>query len=1178
VICSNCGVENRAGRKFCSSCGAALAVTCSSCGAANEPGDRFCGDCGTALAEGAVAQRPPVPAPERASAASERRLVSVLFADLVGFTTLSESRDAEEVRELLTRYFDTCRQLITRYGGVVEKFIGDAVMAVWGTPTAQEDDAERAVRAAMELVGAVRQLGQDAGAPGLQARAGVLTGEAAVTIGATGEGMVAGDLVNTASRIQSAAEPGSVFVGDTTRRATDIAIVYEDAGTFELKGKAEPLPLYRAKRIVSGVRGALKSEGLEAPFVGRDRELRLMKELFHASADESKARLVSVAGIAGIGKSRLGWEFYKYMDGLQLLYRYHRGRCLAYGEGVTYWALVEMIRSRAEILEGEDAASAAAKLHASIERYISDPEERRWVEPRLAHLLGLEDKAPERESLFAAWRLFFERVSEERPVVLVFEDMQWADEALLDFIEYLLEWSRNNPIFVIVLARPELIDRRPTWGSGSRNATLLSLEPLATETMQELMAGLVPGLPDQLRDQILERAEGVPLYAVETVRMLLDRGLLAQEGSVYRPTGAIDSLEVPETLHALIAARLDGLSVEERRTLQDASVLGKTFTRQNLARFSGREESVLEPILSSLVRKEVLSIQADPRSPERGQYGFLQDLVRHVAYEMISRKDRKAAHLAAATLLEEGTDEGEIVEVSASHYLDAYKLFPDAADAPEIKAKAMRMLERAGERASSLAAPGEAQRFFAQAAELADAPVARAEMFEQAAMAARTAADADTAMNLFTEAREIFTAEGLSHAAARVAARRAEVMWDRGRLGDSLKEMDDAFWVLENEDPDADLAMLAAELARCHLFAGKTDKCLDYVEIAIDIAEGLLLPEVLSQALNTKAVALYATKGRLREGYALLRYALEVALESESSSAALRAYFNLADLDAQSDQFRRAADHADAALALARRVGNRFWEWNLLGQLIAFYALGEWDRVMDLADQLPIEKAAVIRSAFIHFLTALPRVHVLRGDIDEAKRAIDVFPSIKASDDVQEISAYEFSQALILRAEGSPSEALAHAERAIGDLAALGIRTDAAKEAFLEAVEAAFELGDLVKVESLLQSIESMQPGMRPRYLEAHVSRFRARLAAARGEDERVEQGFKNAAGMFIEMEVPFWAAVAQLEHAEWLAERGRNDEAQPLLAEATPVFERLRARPFSDRAKMVVAVPIETI
>ncbi|HYL71359.1 MAG TPA: adenylate/guanylate cyclase domain-containing protein, partial [Candidatus Dormibacteraeota bacterium] len=454
---------------------------------------------------------------------AERRLVSVLFADLVGFTSLSEQRDAEEVRELLTRYFDTCRALVGRYGGVVEKFIGDAVMAVWGAPIAHEDDSERAVRAAIDLVEAVATLGADLGAPELRARAGVLTGEAAVTLGAEAQGMVAGDLVNTASRIQAEAAPGTVLVGDATHAATEAAVVFEDAGERVLKGKAEPVHMWRALRVVAGRRGAMKSEGLEAPFVGRDRELRLIKDQFHASADERKAQLVSVVGIAGMGKSRLAWEFEKYIDGLADTIYWHRGRCLAYGEGVTYWALAEMVRMRARIAEAEDPREARAKLQACLAKFIPDPEERRWTEPRLAQLLALEEHAShERQDLFSAWRLFFERLTAQQPAVLVFEDMQWADASLLDFVEYLLEWSRSHPLYVVTLARPDLVDHHPTWGAGKRNFTSIFLEALGPAAMEQLLDGLVPGLPAALRTQILLRAEGVPLYAVETVRMLLD--------------------------------------------------------------------------------------------------------------------------------------------------------------------------------------------------------------------------------------------------------------------------------------------------------------------------------------------------------------------------------------------------------------------------------------------------------------------------------------------------------------------------------------------------------------------------------------------------------------------------------------------------------------------------------
>ena len=493
TVCASCGAENPTGQKFCGQCGSPLSVLCPSCGSPSAPGQRFCGECGTALdsaptqAPAAVPERPPAAPP---APAAERRLVSVLFADIVGFTSLSEARDSEEVRELQSRYFDACRRLIELYGGTVEKFIGDAVMAVWGAPVATEDDAERAVRAALELVAAVQALGEEVGLGELRARASVLTGEAAVTIGAEGEGMVTGDLVNTASRVQSLAPPGAVFVGEGTRRASEATIVYESSGSHELKGKTGLVPLWRALRVVSGARGTLKSEGLEAPFVGRDRELRLLKELFHASSEERKAHLVSVTGIGGIGKSRLAWEFFKYIDGFPQRVLWHRGRCLAYGEGVTYWALADMVRMRCRIAEDEEAGSALEKLRATLSEYLLDDEERRFVEPRLAHLLGLEAReAREKEELFGAWRLFFERLADADPVVMVFEDMQWADASLLDFVGYLLEWSRDHPLYVITLARPELLERRPTWGAGKRMFSALYLEPLSEESMQELLAG-----------------------------------------------------------------------------------------------------------------------------------------------------------------------------------------------------------------------------------------------------------------------------------------------------------------------------------------------------------------------------------------------------------------------------------------------------------------------------------------------------------------------------------------------------------------------------------------------------------------------------------------------------------------------------------------------------------------
>jgi class 3 adenylate cyclase/tetratricopeptide (TPR) repeat protein len=1095
--------------------------------------------------------------------------VSVLFADLVGFTSLSEQRDAEEVRELLTRYFETCRALITRYGGVVEKFIGDAVMAVWGAPVAHEDDAERAVRAALDLVDAVAAMGAEIGTADLRARAGVLTGEAAVTLGAESQGMVAGDLVNTASRIQAEARPGTVVVGDATHEATEAAVVYEDLGDRTLKGKAEPVRLWQARRVIALVGGALKSEGLEAPFMGRDRELRLIKELFHGSSEEHTAHLVSVVGIAGIGKSRLSWEFFKYLDGIAELNYTQRGRCLAYGEGVTYWALAEMVRMRARITEAEDPASARAKLQACLAEYVPDAEERRWIEPRLAQLLALDDHAiQERQDLFGAWRLFFERLAAQAPTVLLFEDMQWADTSLLDFIEYLMEWSRSHALYVITLARPELLEHHPTWGAGKRNFTSVFLEALPAGAMEQLLDGLVPGLPDELREQILERAEGVPLYAVETVRMLLDRGLLERQGGVYRLTGPVEDLAVPQSLHGLISARLDGLRPEARRALQDAAVLGKTFTLESLAAISAVPADQLGPVLVELVRKEVLSVQMDPRSPERGQYGFLQDLVKRVAYETLSKRDRKEKHLAVAAWFEGswGGEERDVVEVVASHYLEAFNLAPNDPDAGVVKEQAADVLFRAGERAASLAANAEAERHFQKAAELVAAPRRQAELLDHAGAAAWKTGRADAASQHWERSIAIYESEGNPHAAARVSADLGRMEATRGHIDQGLERMERAYSVLADDPPDADLAVLAESLGGLHIFVGNSERAMLLNERALDISEALWLPEVLSRALNTKAM-LQSTR-HAEEALALYAHALKLALDNGLHATTFRAYNNLADEYTRRDRYRDGLPLLRDLLALARKAGDRVYELSAVTELTyVLMQLGEWDEATELASSI-LESELNEAGGELLSLMTFAETYVHRGQLQESQKLISMFGRMAVSEDRQERSAYLAARACLMRAMGKGAEALSDAEAAMdAGLNVFGVRHQAVKSAIVEAVESAFSLGDYAKVRELVVWMEGLRPGERPLYLTAQAARFRARLGSI-GDPGTVEPAFMDAAETFTQIGMPFWLAVTQLEHAEWLRAHGKDTEAARLLADSARTFERLQARPWLDRAR----------
>jgi class 3 adenylate cyclase/tetratricopeptide (TPR) repeat protein len=1163
TVCAACGRENREGRKFCVGCGRSLAVAlaCPNCGAPYEPDESFCGDCGTALAATAAPAAEVVVA-RAAEAVAERRLVTVLFADLVGFTSLSESRDPEEVRELLSRYFDTCRRLIELYGGVVEKFIGDAVMAVGGTPVATEDDAERAVRTALDLMAAVQALGQEAGLDGLRARAGVLTGEAAVNLAAVGEGMVAGDLVNTASRVQSVAEPGAVFVGDSTRRTTEGTVVYESAGSFELKGKEGQTPLWRALRVVSGRAGSLKSEGLEAPFVGRDRELRQIKDLFHVCEEEKRAQLVSVSGIAGIGKSRLAWEFYKYFDGIVQTVYWHRGRCLAYGEGVTYWALADMVRWRCGIAEDDPQAEALGKLHAALQEHLLDPEERGFVEPRLAQLLGLaEGAAHERQDLFAAWRLFFERLADTYPTILAFEDMQWADASLLDFVEYLLEWSRDKPLFVVTMARPELLEKRPTWGAGHRNFTSLYLEPLSPGAMHELLVGLVPGLPPPLRTQMLERAEGVPLYAVETVRMLLDRGLLVQEGSSYQLVGEVDTLEVPETLHALIAARLDGLAPDERRLLGDAAVLGKTFTPQALAALSGFETEALDALLTGMVRREVLGLQSDPRSPEQGQYTFLQDLLRHVAYETLPRRERREKHLAAAEHLAGTLGEDEVAEVFAAHLLDAYRLDPDAPDAEQLRSKARQAVLQAGERAVALGAPGGAQRYFEQAAELAQLPVEKAEALVRAGEMAMRVSELEQADSAFEQAISLYEEVGDTHAAARAAGWLAATEAGLGHYEEAIDRMERALAVIGDDEPDADLALLFARLGQLYFFHGNVQLASEHAERTLDLAEALELPEGLARGWNLRGLTLAGR--RPEEARGLFQQAYDMAMANDLFSLASSTTGQRSDLAFRQDRYADAIGYLDGMLALARRIGHRGYEWFALSEMThALTMLGRWDEAVARFGEIP-EEVLGVDSQVLSPLTGVLDIYLHRGELDAARGLLARYLSFENAGDLQAFGSYQTAVAAVRLAEGDARGALAAAERSLDTRAAHGMSAQNVKHAIAPALDATLLLGDRAKAEQLVALVAEQPPGLRGPFLDATAHRFRARLA---GDDPGADRHFTAAAAQLRTRDLPFHLAVVQLEHGEWLTARGRPDDAQSLLDDARETFERLRAQPWLER------------
>jgi class 3 adenylate cyclase/tetratricopeptide (TPR) repeat protein len=1062
------------------------------------PGDLFCGTCGAAAAEAAGTAQLTGQAPPGGHA--ERRLVSVLFADLVGFTTLSEHRDPEEVRDLLSRYFERCRALIERYGGTVEKFIGDAVMAVWGTPVAREDDAERAVRAALSLTTAVSTLGQEVGMPELRVRAGVLTGSAAVDVGAEGEGMVLGDTVNTASRLQSIAEPGTVLVDDVTRRASEAAIAYEDAGTHEVKGREQPVRTWTALRVVAGVGGARRGSGLEAPFVGREAELQRIIDAGEGSADGRRARHVTVVGQAGSGKSRLLWEFFKYLDGIEQVRWWHQGRCLSYGEGVAYWALAEMVRARARIDEEEDPASAREKLRRAVEEHVPDERERRLVEPRLAHLLRLEERpAADRVDLFSGWRLFFERMAQTNPVILAFEDLQWADSGLLDFIDYLLEWSAEFPIFVLTLGRPELRERRPSW-------EWMSLEQLDPSAIARMLEGLVPGLPEELVAEIVRRAEGIPLYAVETIRMLQDRGVLVQEGSRYGVVGDVSELEVPETLQALVASRLDALSADERTLLQDASVLGQSFTAAAAAAVSGGLEPDVTEVLDGLVRKQILARDDDPRSPERGQYVFLQALLRTVAYGTLSRRARKSRHVAAARHLEQTWpgEERDIAEVLAAHYLEAIEAEPEAEDVEMLRSIARETLSAAGDAAASLGLGIEADSYLRQATDLSDDEVEQAALLEKAGRALWQSGELEKA-----EAR-LREAVARQERAGRVSGGSAAVMLatviaPSGRLEDAVTLIED---FLAAEEPERDPVLRAraqAAMGNWLVILGRTQEAEPLFSEALDTLEQADALPALAEVMARRATQLMAL-GRFQESAAVARHARDLGEQLDLTAEALRATFTLAAGLIARDRQQDALPELSRGVEIARERGDRFFERMLQsGEVQSLAFLGRWSETMALLPDLlhgGHDQSAII--------TTLDGAYVgaATGDEEMLAHCVAVASENRELADLEYRAVAGIVLARQAFEEGNPREALTMAEAVLeyGDIAG-----EIGTAAYHLAVDAAFRVADETAIANLLASLEGLPAVRVGPVRRAQRARLLAEQAHREGNSEAAENHEQEA-------------------------------------------------------------------
>ncbi len=895
-------------------------AVCSSCGHDNPDGARFCNGCGAPLVSAVAPPR------------EERKVVSIVFADLVGSTARAETLDPEDVRAVLSPYHELLRRELEAFGGTVEKFIGDAVVAVFGAPVAHEDDAERAVRASLAIQEAIDDLNEAEPGLELEVRIGVNSGEALVDLGARpelGEGMVSGDVINTAARLQSAAPPGGVLVGEQTHRATRRAIEFADHAAIEARGKAEPVPCWL-------VVAARSSFGLEddavgnAPLVGRGREVSLLADALARVRSNERPQLVTLVGVPGIGKSRLVHELRLLVDADPDLITWRRGRSLPYGEGISYWALGEIVKAQAGILESDSADVAATKLAEAVASLCADRTEAAWIERQLRPLVGLPgvDVRPSRDEAFSAWRRFLESMADHRTTVLVFEDLHWADDDLLDFVDELTDRADAVPLLVVCTARPELMARRPGWGGGKLNAATLSLSPLSDEDTARLLATLLGRavLPAEEQATMLARAEGVPLFAEEYARMLEAGG---------------GEHELPETLQGVVAARIDGLPQEAKALLQDASVLGKVFWTDALRDLTGLDDEALDDLLRQLERREF--IRRERRSAVEGarQFAFLHALVREVAYGQIPRAARSRKHRATALWISGlTTDRGDDFAETLVHHLELAVSLGNAAgvDVADLRPALAQALEDAGDRALALNAVGRAGEYYRRAVDASDEP--GPELIYHHAQARMWAEGVAGGSALLEEAVPQLLGAGRPDLAALSLTLLERVHWI---AGESVPELlDRALALVADMGPTASRGRVVGAVAVRWAISGRAAQALPLAREAVEIARANADQEAEAEGLNNLAVT-YANAGDIERAVSTAQSGLALGLECGSSDL-MRLYTNIATFEFDRGNLSEVSGYHRDGLALSERTGNAAGvDWLRAETAIDAYELGNWD-------------------------------------------------------------------------------------------------------------------------------------------------------------------------------------------------------------------------------------------
>ncbi|HEU4354041.1 MAG TPA: tetratricopeptide repeat protein [Actinomycetota bacterium] len=1035
-------------------------LTCPACGAENPEGSRFCNACGSALGRTEELRK-------------ERKFATALFADLVGSTALAEREDPEVVQSVVGRTFDRLAEEISRYEGLLEKFMGDAVLAVFGVPRAHEDDAERAVRAALEMQAVLSELNRgfaDEGRPTLSMRIGIEAGEVLVDVErASGprDRMLTGDAVNTAARLQTAAEPAQIVVGPAVYASTKDVIEYRELEPLTLKGKAESVPAWRALRIKARTRGERPRLGLEARLVGRDEELAVLKQTLRRVQTEGRPALVTVVGPAGVGKSRLVAELEHYVEGLPEIVYWRRGRCLAYGN-TSYSAFADAIKAQCEIFEDDAAEVATKKADAAVRELFGDEA----VAPQIRALVGAgEARAISREDLFDAWRRFLERLAARYPLVVVLDDLHWADDGLLDFVDHVADWAQG-PILLLATARAELFETRPTWGGGKRNAASIYLDPLSAAEGEAMLDDLLPGpVAPALKRTIVERSEGNPLYVEEIVRKLIDDGVLrATEASRWEVAQPVADIELPRSVQGLIAARLDGLPEDEKAVLQDAAVIGRVFWVGAVAELTGRAIAEVRDALGRLRVKEIVVPHEPSSFSDELEFSFRHNLLRDGAYESLPKSLRADKHAGVARWAEHraGDRADEIAELIATHLLEALRYLDELGETGErrdgLRRSALRWTQAAGSRTSALWLRSEATRWFRETERLADeldVPAAERVGMIRAHMDASWATDPITetervlrrAIDIFTELDDPV---GLGWAWAHLVI----PMLLQSRDAEAEAAGRTAIEILEPLGESPELADALHRLGWYLWRRGRTEEAEPLARRAVEMSVRVDAKLVHAESMETLAVCLYQT-GRTEEAIVAGEEAYRLAKEVGDFSALMRAYNNLPSvlLDAASD-FRRGEEILHEGLEIAQRAGSLSHQGWLTGSLgDTNFRLGRLQEAealqreaVELAVQVGDEPLRGMR------MTALAAIVLARGRIEEAEAIHrESIPVLDANPEPQ-------SQVFIPQVEGLLALARADDRGAAASFAELveqlrGYNVEAVPEGFTDLVRVLVRIG-----------------------------------------------------------------------------------------------------------------------